>query len=341
VTVVLVTGANGLVGRHAIDLAVGAGHAVIAHDPTPRSVAPLAEARFGDLSDPEVRGRVLRGVDHVLHVASSGGGERYRDQLGGLLRAAEVAGARRFVLLSTALVYGEVEGAAPLPESHPVRPDGPIGRSALAAEEVLRAAGTDRVPWTILRAAPTYGRGLGSHLGALLAAGPILRLGTPVLPHLVGGPRAHLVHAEDVARAALHVLEQPGTHGEVVHVADEDPLPLGERLTETFQAYGLPTVPLGELPRPVLERLTQLTAWEPGGQAARTLWSLVALRHGLRPRLSIHLPPEVAALTRRPRVLDATRLRGLGWRPRFPRFADGFRDALSWFQREGWVPTYR
>ena len=39
-------------------------------------------------------------------------------------------------------------------------------------------------------------------------------------------------------------------------------------------------------------------------------------------------------------VVDSGKLRALGWSPRFPRFAEGWREVLRWYQAERWVPRY-
>ncbi len=43
---------------------------------------------------------------------------------------------------------------------------------------------------------------------------------------------------------------------------------------------------------------------------------------------------------RRDLVVDASRLRALGWTPRFPEFRAGFAEVLRWYQAERWVPRY-
>jgi hypothetical protein len=39
-------------------------------------------------------------------------------------------------------------------------------------------------------------------------------------------------------------------------------------------------------------------------------------------------------------VLDTTALRETGWSPRFPRFMEGWRQVLRWYQAERWAPRY-
>ena len=39
-------------------------------------------------------------------------------------------------------------------------------------------------------------------------------------------------------------------------------------------------------------------------------------------------------------VVDAAKLRSLGWAPRFSSFEQGWREVLRWYQAERWVPRY-
>jgi hypothetical protein len=67
---------------------------------------------------------------------------------------------------------------------------------------------------------------------------------------------------------------------------------------------------------------------------------MVVLRHGLKPALRPRLDREAVTLLSDDLVLDTGRLGALGFACRFPRFAEGFRDVLRWYQAERWVPRY-
>jgi nucleoside-diphosphate-sugar epimerase len=351
---VLVTGARGTVGHHVVALAEAAGYRVVASDLTAAGVpVPVrGEVRPGDLRDEATRARVVRGVDHVIHTAAriDTGADAAElaavntDVVVGLYEAAEAAGVRRFVHMSTAMLYAPRQ-PQPLTEASAIAPRGPHGLSKHGAEAYLRGRSSGRGPgWTILRAAPVYGR-RGRHFAAvLLAVGPILRLASPLLPRPSGGPRATLVHAEDVARALVFALRREQTVGEIYDVADDDPLPLGERLSETFRAYGLPTVPTGPMSPSLLAWLARVFAapgaYQAADASALLLWRAVVLRHRLKAALRPRLDPEAVTLIDDDLVVDAGRLRALGWAPRFPRFSEGFRDVLRWYQAERWVPRY-
>lgn len=349
---VLVTGAAGTVGNYVVPLAEAAGYRVVASDITAKGVQqPVrGEVRPGDLRDREFVKRLVRGCDHVIHTAAlldvGAPPEALREVntevVARLYEAAKEAGAKRFVHISSAMLYAPGP-KGPLTEDSRIEPRGEHGRTKLRAEEFLRAQDGDPA-WTILRAAPLYGRRGRHFAAALLAVGPVVRLFTPVLPRPAGGPIATLVHAEDVARAAVFVLERDDTKRDIYNVADEDALTLGDRVAETYRAYGLPMVPAGSLPRSVLDRVGKLFvqpgAYHAADTAALGLWRLVVVRHGLKPALRVRLDREALTLLYDDLVVDATKLRQLGWLPRYPRFAEGWRGVLRWYQAERWVPRY-
>lgn len=349
---VAVTGAAGTVGNYVVPLLEAQGLRVIASDLTPKGVPiPVrGEVRAGDLRDRDFVGRLLEGCDAVIHTAALLDVGASPDALhevnvqvvADLIDAASGLGLSRFVQLSSATLYRS-EDATPLTEDAPVEPRGDYGRSKLEAERLLRAH--EGAPsWTILRPAPLYGRRGRHYAAALLAVGPIMRLVTPVLPRPAGGPVATLVHAEDVARAAVFVLGQEDCANQIYNVADEDALTLGERVTETMRAYGLPTVSTGSLPRNVLDRIAKLFtkpgAYHAADRVGLAAWRLVVMRHGLKSALRVRLDQEALSLLHDDLVVDASRLRELGWLPRYPRFGEGWRQVLRWYQAERWVPRY-
>lgn len=350
---VLVTGAAGTVGNYVIPLAEAAGYRVIASDLTAKGVQqPVrGEVRAGDLRDGAFVDRLVRGCDYVIHTAAlldvgaptDALREVNTDVVARLHGAAGAAGATRFVQVSSAMLYAEGQSGR-LTERSKVAPRGDHGRSKLGGEEVLRARGDDGPAWTVLRPAPLYGRRGRHFAAALLAVGPVMRLATPILPRPSGGPTATLVHAEDVARAAVFVLDREEARRQIYNVADEDAMTLGDRVTETLDAYGLPSVGGGTLPRSILDRVARLFvkpgAYHAADSVALGAWKLVVLRHGLKPALRVRLDREALTLLYDDLVVDASKLRALGWLPRYPRFAEGWRQVLRWYQAERWVPRY-
>lgn len=351
---VLVTGAAGTVGNYVVGLAEAQGYRVIANDVQSLALRQptRGEIRAGDLTDADVRRHALEGVDHVIHTAGLVDATADATALGRvntrlveqLYEDASTAGVKRFVHLSTCMLYAPNQ-RQPLTEDSEIAPRGPHGLSKQGAESFLRGRGRGDGPaWTILRAAPLYGRRGRHFAAALLAIGPIMKMGLPVLPRMSGGPRANLVHAYDVASALLFSIGDERTAYGVYNVADNDVLPLGDRITQTFDAYELRTMGSGVLPS-WLTDVTARTFQAPGAfRAADTsvlsMWQAVVMRHGLKPALRPRLDREAVTLLDEHLQVDSSRLRALGWEPRHDTFREGWGGVLRWYQAERWVPRY-
>jgi UDP-glucose 4-epimerase len=149
---VLVTGGAGYIGSFVVRALRGRGHETVVLDDFSTGHrgalddSPLVECRCGETE--RVAGAMERhGVDAVVHLAAlSLVGDSVREpgrywrhnvgQAAGLLDACRRAGVERFVLSSTAAVYGEPE-AVPIREDHPLRPTNPYGATKRAIEEML------------------------------------------------------------------------------------------------------------------------------------------------------------------------------------------------------------
>ncbi len=165
---ILVTGAAGFIGSHAILALSEAGHSVVAIDDlsTGRRWAVPPEMTFiqGDIGSAAMMHAVFAQypIDAVMHFAGSiEVGESvshplayYRNNTVGsltLIEAALAAGVRRMVFSSTAAVYGEPE-SQPIPEEAPTRPINPYGWTKLMTEQMLRdASAAQGLTYAILR----------------------------------------------------------------------------------------------------------------------------------------------------------------------------------------------
>jgi UDP-glucose 4-epimerase len=151
---VLVTGAAGYIGSHAVRALEGAGHNVIALDNLSRGhrAAVPAHVPFHELDVRETDqvATILREqrVDCVMHFAAfTYVGESVTDPLMyydnntrgtlSVLSAVERAGTPRLVFSSTAATYGEVT-EMPIRETTPQAPINPYGMSKLLTEYMLR-----------------------------------------------------------------------------------------------------------------------------------------------------------------------------------------------------------
>jgi UDP-glucose 4-epimerase len=165
---VLVTGGAGYIGSHMALVLRRAGHEVVVVDDLSaghRDAVP-ADAVFveADVADRMRMGEVLRvhGVEAILHFAAriqvgesvSDPRRYYQGNVAAsiaLLDSALDAGVKRFVLSSTAAVYGEPV-RVPIDEQHPTSPINPYGDTKLAIERMLGAYGhAYGLHWAALR----------------------------------------------------------------------------------------------------------------------------------------------------------------------------------------------
>ncbi len=155
---VLVTGGAGYIGSHIVLALLDAGHGVVVLDDLSsgrRELVP-ADAAFieADVGDGAALDACFdaHDIDAVIHTAGSiivsesvEQPLRYYDnntaKSGVLIDACIRAGVGRFIFSSTAAVYGE-PAVLPIPETAPLQPINPYGRSKLAVEWMLRDAGT-------------------------------------------------------------------------------------------------------------------------------------------------------------------------------------------------------
>jgi len=115
------------------------------------------------------------------------------------------AGVKRFILFSSAAVYGEVEGGAPT-ESCELKPDTPYGRAKKMAEEIVeRRVEEEGMSVVILRLTNVYGPGgrgvLTKYVQSVLADKPVILQGD-------GMQERDFIYVEDVVKAVIKVLEK-------------------------------------------------------------------------------------------------------------------------------------
>jgi UDP-glucose-4-epimerase GalE len=152
-TRILVTGGAGYVGAVSVEAFLAAGHGVVVLDDLStghRAAVPDGAALVvGDYGDRATVSALLADerIEAILHCAArSLVGESLTDPAryfgdnvaGGitLVEAARRAGVDRFVLSSTAAVYGDPE-ATPIPEDAPLRPINPYGETKRSLEGAL------------------------------------------------------------------------------------------------------------------------------------------------------------------------------------------------------------
>lgn len=259
--IVLVTGASGFVGRHLVRALEQNGHVV---RKSGRSHATEGWVQ-ADLEDENVDwSSALEAIDTVVHLAAlvhvldsaarTDEASFLRTNMGGTLRlarAAQAAGVRQFVFVSTVKVHGEGQDY-PYTEASPFHPSDAYARSKLAAEVMLEALAADQsMALTILRPPLIYGPGVGANFASLVrlaASGLPLPLGT-------AQNRRSLIYVGNLADAIVRALEQR-VAGRFL-IADEPSVSTGQMITAIRIALERPNR-LFPFPSPILRTALKL-----------------------------------------------------------------------------------
>jgi nucleoside-diphosphate-sugar epimerase len=305
---VLVTGANGFVGRVVVPALVAAGHEVRIALRRPLAAPPPESVLVGEIGPETEWGRALEAVEAVVHLAArvhvmrdhaGGEAEFARTNADGTLRlarAAAEAGSRRFVFVSTIKVNGEATHGRPFRADDVPAPCDAYGRSKLAAEIGLRDVGGLDV--VIVRPPLVHGPGAKGNLGRFCR---LARAGLPV-PLAAIENRRDLIGVENLADLIERCLWHPAAAGQVFLAADGEPLSTPQIYRVIAAALGRPArmvrmpVPLMRAAARVvgfgaeIDRLTQslevdigktraLLGWEPPRTTVEGLTAM-ARAHG-------------------------------------------------------------
>ncbi|HJL18075.1 MAG TPA: NAD-dependent epimerase/dehydratase family protein [Sandaracinaceae bacterium LLY-WYZ-13_1] len=315
---VLVTGASGFLGARLVEALGDAG--VPARGLGHRRAPPrCAEGMRGDLRDPALRRRAVRGASAVVHCAAlldPVPSEREADEVNhratvALAREAAEAGCRAFLFVSSQAALGWQPRAGLQREDAPARPTTAYGRSKRAAERALLAMDLGRTRRCVLRPPTVYGPGERRNFLALARAAA-----TGVFPVPGRGDnRMSFCHLDNAVEAIRFALSHPDATG-VLHVADPRAPTLREVVDTIARAAGrrpfaVPfPLPAARLAARACELAFAPTPWPPplSRGRLRTLTSDCAL--------------------------DVSRLAALGFR--WPvTFEEGVRETVASYRREG------
>jgi UDP-glucose 4-epimerase len=225
---VLVTGAAGYVGRAVVDALRRDGRQVVALvrgqvPPFP----PDVRVCHADITDEAALRGAVTGVEAVCHLAAMSRVREaaadplrvYRTNVAGTLNLLATLDAPRWVLASTASVYGHPP-RQPVPEDAPLAPANPYAASKLAAEQLLAwQAATGRLGAMTLRLFNAAGSSAGRPDADQSRIIPrVVAVATGRVPRLSvngdGGAVRDFVHVADVARAVVLAVAAaaPGRH---------------------------------------------------------------------------------------------------------------------------------
>lgn len=307
---VVVTGAEGFIGRVLVTLLQQTGRSVL-----PVTRASLARQSGSsepvDYADFARWPELLDGADAVVHLAARAHvlreatsdplAEFRRANVKGteqLLRAAVECGVPRFVFVSSIGVLGSDSGAQAFRASDTPCPLEPYALSKWEAEQRVAACvagtGTEAV---IVRPPLVYGPGVKGNFLRLLR---LVHSGVP-LPLAGFEGRRSFVGVENLCGLLVTCTEHPRAAGQTLLVADGEDVTLPGLIAGIGTGLGRPAR-LFRAPFGLIRPLAKLSGR--GGDLARLAGSL--------------------------RVDDSATRQSLGWRPHV-RFADGIRAMTRWY----------
>jgi nucleoside-diphosphate-sugar epimerase len=314
----LVTGANGFLGRFVVDEALRRGHAVRA---MVRSKASAANAGWdGDepveLAVADLRSRrglieAVSGVDAVLHLAAAKSGDVYA-QYGGtvvatenLLWAMDQASVKHIVHVSSFAIYDwlRMRGGSVVDENAPLETDAferdAYAHTKLVQERLVREhAAANGWTWTVLRPGMIIGPDnlWGARVGTQ---------GKRLWVRFGAGARLPVTYVENIAEAIVLAAEREAAAGQVLNIVDDE--------TPTQRQY-VSLLRKRTTPRPRVIGLP----WFGIRSAARLAWLTNRLLLGNRARLpGILIPCRVHARFKPLKYTNRKAREVLGWKPRY------------------------
>jgi nucleoside-diphosphate-sugar epimerase len=287
---VLVTGASGFIGKRLAGALAKEGWQVRAAARDPSSIptkAGVERVAMPDLSHPADWSGLLTGITHVVHLAGIAHApgvlpddlyRRINAQAFGELAAQASGKVERLVLLSSVRAQAGLSAERTLTELDEPEPTDAYGRTKLEAERLVAGSG---VPFTVLRPAVVYGKGVKGNIASLATLAK-----TPMpLPFAGLDNRRSLLALDNLVSAISLVLEAKAAADETFLVADAEPISVANLVAAMREGLGRPPhlvkVPLGGVKR-LMKSFGKEAEWE---------------------RISGNF------------VIDVSKLMGIGWRP--------------------------
>lgn len=317
---VFVTGADGFIGSHLVELLVAGGYNVRALsyynafgrfgwlDTLQPEIRDSVEIVSGDICDASAMMTYVNGCDAILHLAALIGipysyvapNSYVSTNIQGtlnLLQAARHHDVQRFVQTSTSEVYGTAR-FVPITEEHPLQPQSPYSASKISADSLAESFYLSfGLPVVILRPFNTYGPRQSTR--AVIPT---------IITQLVGGKRDlklgslhptrdfNFVH--DIARAFECTLRKPEAVGKTINAGSNFEISIGDtvQLIADILGYEVTISTEAERQRPEKSEVERL--WADNRKAQEILgWSpefdgIEGLRSGLAKTIEWFRKPE-------------------------------------------------
>ena len=253
----LVTGADGFIGSHLIELLVEKGYQVRAFtfynsfntwgwlDTLPSNIMDNVEVFTGDIRDPNGVREAVKGCGAVFHLAaliaipfSYHSPDSYVDtNIKGtlnVLQAARDLEIGRVLVTSTSEVYGTAQ-YVPIDEKHPFQGQSPYSATKIGADRLAEAFYRSfALPVTIVRPFNTYGPRQSARaviptiITQLLAGKAEIKLGSLT-------PTRDFNYVKDTANGFYKIYQSDKTIGEEINIATQQEVSIGDLAKELIR----------------------------------------------------------------------------------------------------------
>jgi len=334
---ILITGAAGFTGHHAVMETVKAGFSVRATDVSSRYYSAMFEAlgvEFvkSDLTERDNLEALLDGIDGVFHVAGIHDYSTPRalmvavnvNAVGNLCDACISAGVTRFIHLSSAGVYGyDWHDKTPVKEDARklTPPLNVYNETKWAGEQVVHRFISDKgLRATILRPGAIYGtrseygiHNAVKHVYSHRDKRKIMMLGS-------GDYVEGFVHVEDVCRAMIYAFNHDSMIGEAYNVADDSRWTTAEFFRFLSRELFGEEKPFFQVPVQVMVPVAAAS-------------ELVAKSLGTKSKLEKDTLHYMSC----DRIWDNTKIKEAGFALKHPDVRPGMKQTLDWYKDNGWL----
>lgn len=254
---VLITGADGFIGSHLVEMLVQRGFQVRAFvyynsfnswgwlDTIPKQTKNAIEVFTGDIRDPNGVREAVKGVNFVIHLAaliaipfSYHSPDSYVDtNIKGtlnVLQAAKDLGVERILVTSTSEVYGTAR-YVPIDEDHPYQGQSPYSATKIAADRIAESFYRSfQLPVTIVRPFNTYGPRQSARaviptiITQLLAGQAEIKLGAL-------SPTRDFNYVKDTVNGFYEILQSDRTIGEEINIATQTEISVQQLAEELIE----------------------------------------------------------------------------------------------------------